>query len=100
MSVSHIKTIYLQSIILSVEVKCQDISSTPVQKIFFWRLCLAKTKKRFYQGIVAKFRHNSKKIEGGLSLKIFRTKLFSLKTMSNLGVLTDLLFTTSSNNVK
>ncbi len=65
-----------------------DLSSTSAEKVFFGDLAMQKLNFSLHLSIDLNFRHNSKKIEGGHLKRFCRKKMFSPKSMSNLGRLT------------
>ncbi len=66
----------------------KDLSSTSAKKHFFGDLALWKSNFSLHLSKDLNFRHTSKKIKGGSPKKILEKKMFSPKSMSNLGRLT------------
>ena len=65
-----------------------DLSSTSAEKLFFGDLAMSKSNFSLHLSIDLNFRHTSKKIKGGHLKRFWRKKMFSPKSMSNLGRLT------------
>ena len=63
-----------------------DLSSTSAEdKCFFGDLAMWKLNFLLHLSIDLNFKHTSKKIKGGSPKKILEKKMFSPKSMSNLG---------------
>jgi hypothetical protein len=73
---------------MSVELRCRDLSSTPARKKFFGDHAVLKPENGFSKAKSPYLDIPPKIFSRGYLHKKWRKKLFSLKTMSNLGALT------------
>ncbi len=64
------------------------VTSTPLEKNFFWDFGMAKEKFLFCHSKVPDFRHSGDFLESGLPKKNNEKKMFYAKIMSKLGPLT------------